>query len=193
MAARVRARVGSCGICGEKSYTGAGFLRLLQFPLPIRILPIALQLSSCIIRGWFNRPISDGRTKWTQSHRMRKNKKKLIRRGGIGESERAHVNRYSVHVGMSGMQMNFTIFWVVSRTVRRWYDLSEEANGSIFSVEVQIKPETSRIRRQTDTPTKRRSASVLYGVTSEQSPHFIATAMRTRHVYYDFLLYFHLY
>jgi hypothetical protein len=33
-AARVRARARSCGICGQ-SGTGAGFLRVLRFPLPI--------------------------------------------------------------------------------------------------------------------------------------------------------------
>jgi hypothetical protein len=42
-AAWVRARIRSCGICGEQSGTGAGFLRVLWFPLPIRIPPIASQ------------------------------------------------------------------------------------------------------------------------------------------------------
>jgi hypothetical protein len=41
-AARVRDRVRSCGICG----TGADFLRVLWFPLPILIPPIVLQSSS---------------------------------------------------------------------------------------------------------------------------------------------------
>jgi hypothetical protein len=36
-AARVRAQVRSCGICGEQSGIGAGFLRVLRFPLPILI------------------------------------------------------------------------------------------------------------------------------------------------------------
>jgi hypothetical protein len=34
-AARVRVRVKSCGICGGQSGTGAGFLPVLQFPLPL--------------------------------------------------------------------------------------------------------------------------------------------------------------
>jgi hypothetical protein len=34
-AARVRARFNSCVICGGHSATGTGFLRLLQFPLPL--------------------------------------------------------------------------------------------------------------------------------------------------------------
>jgi hypothetical protein len=50
-AARVRARVWSCEICG-----GAGFLRLLRFPLPIFIPPIAPQSPSYIIWSLYNRP-----------------------------------------------------------------------------------------------------------------------------------------
>jgi hypothetical protein len=34
-AARVRARVKSCGICGGQSGTGASFLRVHRFPLPL--------------------------------------------------------------------------------------------------------------------------------------------------------------
>jgi hypothetical protein len=35
----------------------AGFLRVLGFPLPIFIPPIAPQSPSSIIRGWYNRPV----------------------------------------------------------------------------------------------------------------------------------------
>jgi hypothetical protein len=38
-AARVRAQVWSSGICGGQSGVGAGFLRVLRFPLPIFIPP----------------------------------------------------------------------------------------------------------------------------------------------------------
>jgi hypothetical protein len=38
-AARVRVRA-ACGVCGGQSDTGAGFLRVLRFPLPI-IPPIS--------------------------------------------------------------------------------------------------------------------------------------------------------
>jgi hypothetical protein len=44
-AARVRAWVRSCGICGGQSGTGADFLRVLWCPLPIRIPQIAPQSS----------------------------------------------------------------------------------------------------------------------------------------------------
>jgi hypothetical protein len=56
-AARVQARDRSCEICGERSGTGAGFLRVLRFPLPIFIPPIAPKSPSSIIWGWYNRPI----------------------------------------------------------------------------------------------------------------------------------------
>jgi hypothetical protein len=55
-AARVRARVWSCEICSRQSGTGAGFLRVLRFPLPIFIPPIAPQSPSSITRGLYNRP-----------------------------------------------------------------------------------------------------------------------------------------
>jgi hypothetical protein len=54
-AARVRARVCSCGICGGQSGAGLGFLRVLRFPLPIFIPPISPQSPSSIIWGWYNR------------------------------------------------------------------------------------------------------------------------------------------
>jgi hypothetical protein len=77
-AARVRARVRSCGICGGQSGIGAGFLRVLLFSLPIRIPPIAPQSPSPITWGWYNRPNSGRSTKWTQSQPMRKIKKNNI-------------------------------------------------------------------------------------------------------------------
>jgi hypothetical protein len=66
-AARVQSQVGSCGICGGLSDTGTSFLRVVRFPLPILIPPTAPR-SSSIIRGWYNRPVSGRRTKWTQPH-----------------------------------------------------------------------------------------------------------------------------
>jgi hypothetical protein len=47
---------GHVGFCGGQSGAGAGFLRVLRFPLPIFIPPIAPQSSSSIIRDWSNRP-----------------------------------------------------------------------------------------------------------------------------------------
>jgi hypothetical protein len=55
-AARVRSRVWSSGIFGGQSGAGADFLRVLQFPLPIFIPPIAPQSPSPIIWGWYNSP-----------------------------------------------------------------------------------------------------------------------------------------
>jgi hypothetical protein len=55
-AARVRSWVWSRGICGGQSGAGARFLRVLRFPLPAFIPPIAPQSPSLIIRGWYNRP-----------------------------------------------------------------------------------------------------------------------------------------
>jgi hypothetical protein len=46
----------SCGICGGQSGAGAGFLRVLRFPLPIFIPSIAPQSPSSIIWGLYNRP-----------------------------------------------------------------------------------------------------------------------------------------
>jgi hypothetical protein len=65
-ATRVRAQLRSSGICGGQRGTGAGFLRVLRFPLPIFIPPTAPH--SSVIRGWYNRPVSGRSTKWTQSH-----------------------------------------------------------------------------------------------------------------------------
>jgi hypothetical protein len=66
-AARVRAHVRSCGICGGQSGTWAHFLRVLRFPPPLFIPPTVPHSSSSITRGRHNRPISGRRTKWTQS------------------------------------------------------------------------------------------------------------------------------
>jgi hypothetical protein len=84
-AARVQARVSSCGIFGGQSGIGAGFLRVHRFPLPIRIPPITPQ-SSSIIWGWYNRPNSGHSAKWTQSHPMRNCD--VLRAGGwfLGET-----------------------------------------------------------------------------------------------------------
>jgi hypothetical protein len=63
--AAARAQVRSCWICGGQSGTGAGFLRVLRFPLPIFIPPTAPH-SSSITRGGYNRPNSGRRTKWAR-------------------------------------------------------------------------------------------------------------------------------
>jgi hypothetical protein len=51
-AARVRAQVTSCRICGERRDTGAGFLRVyFGFPMSI-LIPPAAPHSSSIVWGW---------------------------------------------------------------------------------------------------------------------------------------------
>jgi hypothetical protein len=72
-AARVRAQVSSCGICGGQNDTGAGSLPVLRLPVPILIPTAVPHLSSSIIRGWYSRPISGRRTEWTQSHPTQRN------------------------------------------------------------------------------------------------------------------------
>jgi hypothetical protein len=56
-AARVRAQVKSCGICGGQSGAEAGILQILRFPLPNFIPSIAPQSPSSIIWDWYNRPV----------------------------------------------------------------------------------------------------------------------------------------
>jgi hypothetical protein len=64
-AARVRAQIRSCGICGGQSGIEAGFLRVLRFPRPILIPPTAPHSPSSIMRGWYSRPNSCRHTKWS--------------------------------------------------------------------------------------------------------------------------------
>jgi hypothetical protein len=79
--AKVRAQVTSCGICDGQSGNGAGFLRVLRFPLPILITPTAPR-SSSVIQGWYNRTIIGRRTKCTQSHPQETKKTKTIWESG---------------------------------------------------------------------------------------------------------------
>jgi hypothetical protein len=76
LAAWVRAQAKSCGICDGQSGTGAGFLRVLQFPLPI-LIPSTAPYSS-IIRGWYNMPNSGPHTKLTQSHPTQRTEALLV-------------------------------------------------------------------------------------------------------------------
>jgi hypothetical protein len=53
--ARVRSRDESYGCLGGQSVSGAGFLRVLRFPMT-NIPPVSPHSSISIIRGWYNRP-----------------------------------------------------------------------------------------------------------------------------------------
>jgi hypothetical protein len=75
VAARVWAWVKSCGVCGGRSGTGAGFLQVFRFPLPILIPLTAPHSSSSVIWDWYSRPNSGWCTKWTQSHPTPRGKK----------------------------------------------------------------------------------------------------------------------
>jgi hypothetical protein len=100
-AARARTRVWSCEICGGQSGTGAGFLRVLRFPLPVRIPPATSQSSS--VWGWYSRRISGQRTKWAQSHPMRKiklNRWSVLKLPGI----KLYVNAFSNSLVVSFVQ-----------------------------------------------------------------------------------------
>jgi hypothetical protein len=77
-AGRVRAQVRSCGIYGGQSGIEAAFLRVLRFPLPVRIPPIASPSSSSTW-GWYSKRNSGPSTKLTHSHPMRKKSWELFR------------------------------------------------------------------------------------------------------------------
>jgi hypothetical protein len=58
-AAGVRSQVRSCGLCGAQNGTGADFLRVLWFPLPILIPPYAPYSSSGVGTGGQLRVVTD--------------------------------------------------------------------------------------------------------------------------------------
>jgi hypothetical protein len=75
-AARLRARLWPCGICGGQSGVGEDFSEYFNFPCQFALRRLLPQSSSSfIVRGWYNRPVSGRRTKWTQSHPIENNNK----------------------------------------------------------------------------------------------------------------------
>jgi hypothetical protein len=65
-AARDRSQARSCGICGGQNGTGAGFLRVLRFPLPMSFYQLLHTHQSSGVGA--NGPSSGLWTKWTQYH-----------------------------------------------------------------------------------------------------------------------------
>jgi hypothetical protein len=61
-------RSGHVGFVVYKVALGGGFLRVVRLALPILIPPTSPQSPSSIIRGWYNKPNSGRRTKWSQPH-----------------------------------------------------------------------------------------------------------------------------
>jgi hypothetical protein len=63
---------GHVGFAVDKTGAMVSILLVLLFPLPV-LIPPTVPHSSFIIRGWYNRPNSGRRTKWTQSHLTSRN------------------------------------------------------------------------------------------------------------------------
>jgi hypothetical protein len=86
-AALVRGRVRSCGIYGGQSGIGAGFIRVIRFPLP----NIPTDCSTLvIIRGWYNRPFSgisnSGLSSIPPQDTKKKQKKQNKKQSGVKQS-----------------------------------------------------------------------------------------------------------
>jgi hypothetical protein len=87
--ARVRV-LAACGVCGGQSGTGAGFLRVLRFPLSIKSTNFFIII---ITRGWHNKPIGGRSAEWTQldstppTKPIKENYEGLREMSSIGSSE----------------------------------------------------------------------------------------------------------
>jgi hypothetical protein len=115
-AARVRARVWSCGICGGQSGAGAGFFRVPRFPLPIFIPPIARQSPSSIIWGLYNRPEVAAIPSWLSPTPLRK-KKPLERRNEMYAARSSGM--YWTYNGLYGVTSSQ--WFSSSFTIVMWY------------------------------------------------------------------------
>jgi hypothetical protein len=77
-----------CTICGARSSTGAGFLQVLRFPLPILIPQNAPYTTNTINQGWYHRSTSGCHTKWTRSHPISLIKEKKLKHENLEEEGR---------------------------------------------------------------------------------------------------------
>jgi hypothetical protein len=92
-----QAHVMFCGICGGRSGTEAGFLRVLRLTLPILIPPTAPH-SSYLIRSWYNRPVSGRRTKWSPSRCIPRNWYDEDCLCNVVVLDSAKIFQYSLHI-----------------------------------------------------------------------------------------------
>jgi hypothetical protein len=93
-AARVRAQVRWCGICGGQSGT-CTFSPSASFSLPVLLPPTAPHSSSSIIRDWYSRPITGRRTKWTAPRETKWKKLCLLLSMFLSPGELHHFNCYA--------------------------------------------------------------------------------------------------
>jgi hypothetical protein len=118
-AARVRALVRSCGICGWQNGTGVSFLRVLQFPLPI-LVPPATPRSSSITRCWYSRPNSDRPTKRTQSHPTRRNRLNFLCLQLVTEGDSKLSSEFPLRIIFKPIKQNKTAYGIWKCSSRRF-------------------------------------------------------------------------
>jgi hypothetical protein len=111
-ATRIQAPFRSYGICGGRSDTGAGFLRVFRFPLLILFPSTAPHSSSSIIQGWYIRPKSDQRTKWTSSHPTQIKNLRVME--GVGKSLPIYIrapNYLTIYLYLNSLSLNLDWFF----------------------------------------------------------------------------------
>jgi hypothetical protein len=114
-AARVRSRVWSSGICGGQSSAGAGFIRVLPFPLPVLIPPTAPHWSSIIRAASIGQKSGLSLTRWEKYKR----ENSLYQLNWLGSSDKLRnvTETYIQHVGSelpAAVVMKNSVLWGMS-------------------------------------------------------------------------------